>query len=96
MRVTGTGVGGSGGAAQGMVEKCVFDASHTIVFEQTDTCAKVAADWVQRWYQGWLANEKVLAEYQSKRSDVDMIRASEATLQVARMKAGSKRPAAKL
>lgn len=96
MRTTGTGVGGSGGAAQGMVEKFVFDAPHTVVFEQIGNCAKVAADYVRRWYQGWLADEKVLAEYQSKRSDVDMIRASKASIQVARMKAGSKRPAAKL
>lgn len=96
MLTTGTGVGGSGGAAHGMVEKAVLDASHTLVFEQIDKCAEVAADWTQRWYQSWLADEKVLAEYKSKRSDADMIRASESSIQVTRMKLGSKRPAAKL
>ncbi|KAJ5132443.1 hypothetical protein N7448_006601 [Penicillium atrosanguineum] len=96
MQTTGTGIGGSGGAARGMVEKVVLDASHTVVFEQIDKCAAVGAEWVQRWYQSWLAGEKVLAEYRSKRSDADMIRASESGIQVTRMKLGSKRPAAKL
>lgn len=96
MRVTGTGVGGSGGAAKGMVEKVVLDSSHVLVFEQIDKCAEVAADWVRRWFQGWLEDEKVLAEYKSKRSDADMIRASDAGLQVTRMKWFSKRPTAKL
>jgi hypothetical protein len=96
MRVTGTGVGGSGGVKKGMVEKAVLESSHTLVFEQIDKCAEVAADWVGRWFQDWLADEKVLAKYKSKRSDVDMIRASEASLQVSRMKMGSKRPAAKM
>lgn len=96
MRATGTGIGGSGGAANGMVEKVVLDSSHVLVFEQIDKCAEVAADWVRRWFQGWLEDEKVLAEYKSKRSDAHMIRASEAGLQVTRMKWNSKRPAAKL
>ncbi|KAJ5212047.1 toxin biosynthesis protein [Penicillium cinerascens] len=96
MRVTGTGVGGSGGAAKGMVEKVVLDSSHVVVFEQIDKCAEVATDWIRRWFQGWLADEKVLAEYKSKRSDADMIKASEACLQVTRMKMFSKRPTAKM
>ena len=97
MTTTGTGIGGSGGAAKGMVEKVVFEgASHTLVYEEIDRSAEVAADWLRRWFQGWLADEKLLAEHQSKKSDPDMVKLSEASLKVTRMKAGSKRPQAKL
>ncbi|OOQ87870.1 putative toxin biosynthesis protein [Penicillium brasilianum] len=97
VRSTGTGVGGSGGADQGMVKKVVFEnASHTLVFEQVDQSAKVAAEWVQGWLQGWLADEKRLAGYQSKRSDPGMVKASEGSLRATRMPPLSKRPKGKL
>ncbi|KAJ5684161.1 uncharacterized protein N7477_000506 [Penicillium maclennaniae] len=89
MLTTGTGVGGSGGAAHRMVEKVVLDASHTVVLEKINECAEVAADWIQHWYQSWLADERGMAEYKSNRSDADMIRALDGSIQVARMKLGS-------
>ncbi|OKO99013.1 hypothetical protein PENSUB_8930 [Penicillium subrubescens] len=97
VRSTGTGVGGSGGADQGMVKKVVFeDASHTLVFEQIDQSADAAAEWVQSWFQGWLADEKLLAGYQSKRSEPGMFKASEGSLGTAMMPPLSERPKGKL
>lgn len=97
VRSTGTGVGGSGGADQGMVKKVVFEkASHTLVFEQIDQSAEAAAEWVQGWFQGWLADEKLLAGYQSKRSEPGMVRASEGSLRATRMPPLSARPKGKL
>ncbi|KAJ5979562.1 toxin biosynthesis protein [Penicillium waksmanii] len=97
LRKTGIGAGGSGGAAQGMVEQHVFEgASHTLVFEQIDESTDVAADWIRRWFQGWLADENILAEYQSKRSVMDMTKASEASVQTSLVQTGTKRPNAKL
>lgn len=97
VRSTGTGVGGSGGADQGMVKKEVFaDASHTLVFEQIDQSAGAAAHWVQHWFQGWLADEKLLAGYQSKRSEPGMVKASGGSLRTASMPPFSERPKGKL
>ena len=92
LRVTGTGVGGSGGAAQGMVEKAVLEGgSHTLVFEQINWSAENAADWIGRWFQGWLVDEELLAGYQSKRSDAVTGKASEESLRAVQNKP-TKRP----
>ncbi|KAJ5594735.1 toxin biosynthesis protein [Penicillium hispanicum] len=97
MHATGTGAGGNGGVAKGMVEKAVIEgASHTLVFEEIDRSAEVAADWVGRWFQSWLSDEKILADYQSKRSDRDMLRVSEESLKTIRMTTWNKRPNGKL
>jgi hypothetical protein len=80
-----------------MVKKVVLEnASHTLVFEQIDPSAEVAAEWVQGWLQGWLADEKRLAGYQSKRSDPGMVKASDGSLRATRMPPFSKRPKGKL
>jgi hypothetical protein len=83
MQATGSGVGGSGGAAQGMVEKAVLDqGSHLMVFEEVNWSATVAADWIGRWFRGWLEDEKFWREYKSKKSDADMLRGTEAWVKV--------------
>ncbi|KAL4939888.1 hypothetical protein BDV06DRAFT_224608 [Aspergillus oleicola] len=92
-RATGTGVGGSGGAAKGMVEKAVLaEGSHTLVFEQVDWSASVCARWVGRWYESWLNDEKFWHEYRSKNSDAEMLTLSEAALEAAQKPVGTKRP----
>ncbi|KAK2734201.1 hypothetical protein FQN57_001855 [Myotisia sp. PD_48] len=100
MRTTGTGIGGSGGAAKGMVEKALLpEGGHTLVFEQVDWCAIVIGNWMQRWFKGWLEDEKFWREYRSRHSDADMIRLSEEAFQIAQMPVGTKRsqkPPAKL
>ncbi|KAK1144344.1 hypothetical protein N8T08_005496 [Aspergillus melleus] len=92
MRNTGTGIGGSGGAEKGMVEKAVLpNGSHTLVFEQVDWCAQVMADWTERWFQKWLEDEKFWQNYVSRHSDVTMTRMSEEAFQIAQMPVGTKR-----
>lgn len=54
MKLTGTGAGGNGGAAQGRVQQVFFEhVGHLIPFEAVDECAQSAADFlaleVQRW-----------------------------------------------
>ncbi|KAJ5155771.1 toxin biosynthesis protein [Penicillium capsulatum] len=97
VRATGTGLGGSGGVAKGMVEKVVLQgASHTLVFEEISKTATVVGDWVGRWFQGWMADEEILARYQSKRSDSGMLEMSKASLEATRLTFGTPRPKGKL
>ncbi|OKL57974.1 hypothetical protein UA08_06544 [Talaromyces atroroseus] len=92
MRVTGTGIGGSGGVAKGMVEKAVLaEGSHTLVFEELDWCASVTADWIQSWFRRWLGDEEFWRGYQSPNSDSEMLRLSDEAFQVAQMSVGTKR-----
>ena len=92
MRTTGTGIGGSGGAEKGMVEKAVLpNGSHTLVFEQVDWCAQVMADWTQRWFQKWLADERFWREYVSRHSEAGMVKMSKEAFQIAQMPVGTKR-----
>ncbi|GLA03056.1 hypothetical protein AnigIFM60653_002652 [Aspergillus niger] len=92
MRVTGTGVGGSGGVQIGAVEKAVLvDGSHTLVFENVGWCAETAAGWIRKWYAGWLKDENFWSEYRSRQSDHDMLRLSKEAVQVAKMPVGAKR-----
>jgi hypothetical protein len=75
-----------------MVEKAVLkDGSHMLVFENVEWCAEAAAGWVQKWFDGWLADEKFWTEYRSRHSDEDMLRMSKEASMVARMPAGTKR-----
>ncbi|PLB55595.1 hypothetical protein P170DRAFT_506158 [Aspergillus steynii IBT 23096] len=92
MRNTGTGIGGSGGAEKGMVEKAVLPkGGHTLVFEQVDWCAQVMTDWTQRWFGKWLEDEKFWQEYVSRHSDAGMLRMSDEAFQIAQMQNGTKR-----
>ncbi|KAL4879535.1 Alpha/beta hydrolase family-domain-containing protein [Aspergillus karnatakaensis] len=93
VHITGTGVGGSGGTAKGMVERAVLkDGTHTLVFEQVGWCAEVSTDWIGRWYKGWLEDEKFWQGYKSKNSDEQMLRLSDEALKAAQRPMGSKRP----
>lgn len=81
MATTGSGTGGSGGAARGRVKKTVAEkCGHLVPMEDPKLCAKAAAEWVQdelkRWwdeenkYQEWTKRSKeekttVSAEYKS-------------------------------
>ncbi|KAH8691974.1 putative toxin biosynthesis protein [Talaromyces proteolyticus] len=97
MKVTGTGVGGSGGVKAGMVEKTVLKGgSHTLVLENVDWSAKAAADWVEKWFSRWLADEKFWKEYLSRRSDAEMLKPSQDNLDVFTMAMGTERIKEKL
>ncbi|KAL3467684.1 Alpha/beta hydrolase family-domain-containing protein [Aspergillus heterothallicus] len=92
MRFTGTGIGGSGGAAEGMVEKAVLEkGGHNIVFEDVEWSAEVAGDWIRRWYSKHLTAEKFWRGYRSRNSDGEMLRLSEEAMKAAKMPVGTRR-----
>jgi hypothetical protein len=91
LRATGTGIGGSGGAAKGMVDKTVSPkGTHLVVFEEVDWCAEVAATWIETWFGRYLKEEEFWRTYQSKKSDQEMLRNSEASIWVAKMVIGTR------
>ncbi|KAK7549371.1 Alpha/beta hydrolase family-domain-containing protein [Phyllosticta citricarpa] len=59
MAATGTGVGGSGGAAKGAVQEVVFDdAGHLVPMEETDRTAREVAGWLGRELARWREREE--------------------------------------
>jgi len=56
MKLTGSGLGGSGGVVEGKVEKVtLMDLGHLLVFEDVKESARVSAAWIDQWFQQWLA-----------------------------------------
>jgi hypothetical protein len=93
MKLTGSGVGGNGGAAEKKVEKVTFpDAGHLLVFENVNESARVSADWIDRWFRQWLADEKFYKEHKSKKSDGDMLRVSKAWVATTKLSNKTPRP----
>ncbi|GAQ11645.1 hypothetical protein ALT_8966 [Aspergillus lentulus] len=96
LRATGTGTGGSGGVAKGMVDKAVLPkATHLVVFEEVGWCAEVGASWIEKWFTRYLKEEEFWRTYQSKKSDPEMLRNSEASIRVAKVVVGSRPGVAK-
>ena len=92
VKMTGIGTGGSGGVAEAKVEKRVFQESgHLVIFEKPDECANVAANWIQRWFDQWLTEEKTLRDYKSK-SDDSMLRVSQAWVDAVKVPGNTPRP----
>ncbi|GFG23216.1 toxin biosynthesis protein, putative [Aspergillus udagawae] len=90
LRATGTAIGGSGGVTKGMADKTVSPkATHLIVFEEVGWCAEVAATWLEKWFERYLKEEEFWRTYQSKKSDPEMLRNSEASIRVAKVVTGS-------
>ena len=90
---TGTGIGGSGGSAEGMVEKEVLqDTGHLAVFEQPEATANATANWIKKWFDRWLEDEKFLSEYKSKKSDASMVRVSKAWIDAVKLPSNAPRP----
>lgn len=61
---TGTGLGGSGGAAVGNVKEVVIQkAGHLVVMEQVEKCADAAASWIQDEMRSWIKEQKHMNEW---------------------------------
>ena len=67
MDLTGTGVGGSGGAKAGRVKEVLGDYGHLIPMEAPFFCAKAAVEWVKSEVDRWWVGEKEYEEW-TKRS----------------------------
>jgi pimeloyl-ACP methyl ester carboxylesterase len=64
MEMTGTGVGGSGGAEAGKVVDIVIkDVGHLIAMEKPEETATLGADWIEKRMSEWRKDDKALREY---------------------------------
>ena len=67
MDITGTGVGGSGGAKEGRVEEVVLKGlGHLIVMESSRLCADAAAGWLGRELKRWEEEGRKYVEWTKK------------------------------
>lgn len=63
---TGTGVGGSGGAADGLVDEKVFrDGSHYVPMEQPGVVGQEVGRWLAKELRSWRESEKRIADAQA-------------------------------
>ncbi|MCJ1433529.1 hypothetical protein MMC27_002892 [Xylographa pallens] len=90
---TGVGVGGSGGVAEGKVEKVVFeDAGHLPPFERAGQCAEVTAAWLGRQIQHFKREDAFYASYDSGKSARDMVVTTERWRRMVRLPTSTLRP----
>jgi hypothetical protein len=74
MILTGTGLGGSGGAQCGKVTKVVLEnGSHIVPCERVGECATVAAEWLGQQVRQFKADEELVRSYQSEKSERDLL-----------------------
>lgn len=70
MKLTGIGVGGSGGVKEAKVERLILsDLGHLLTLEAPEKCAAVAADWLSRWRQEYQAAESKAQNETSGKSE---------------------------
>ena len=62
MQRTGTGVGGSGGVARGMVKQTVLDAGHLVCMEKPTECADTIAPFLEGELERWDQQERMRDE----------------------------------
>ncbi|KAL2258926.1 hypothetical protein VTK26DRAFT_7573 [Humicola hyalothermophila] len=62
MARTGTGLGGSGGAARGRVKEVVLDCGHLVAMERVGECADAIAGWVAEEVERWKGEQRRLEE----------------------------------
>lgn len=78
MDFTGTGYGGSGGAAEDRVRTlCYEGVGHLFPLEIVDKCADAAAEWVGSEMQLWREQEAVLNAEWSKKSKIEKLTVDE-------------------
>ena len=58
MELTGTGVGGSGGATKGRVQEVVLNCGHLVAMERPKECADASASFIDRELSRWEAEER--------------------------------------
>ena len=71
VRVTGTGLGGNGGAERGRVKGVVIDAGHMVCMEKVSEVAEECARWYAQEVERWKMEEDFWKEYKSGKSERD-------------------------
>lgn len=73
MKRTGTGVGGSGGAESGQVERYVFENNgHMAPLEDVGGCANALGEWIGRRISQFKEDEEIVRRYDMERSENEM------------------------
>lgn len=68
MLTTGTGVGGSGGAAAGRVKGETLDCGHLIPMEKVSECADVISSFVGKEMRRWRDQQESFKKYRENMS----------------------------
>lgn len=93
MELCGTGIGGSGGVQAGRVRKEVIDdAGHMVPFERVQECASRIARWLDQQVDDFNAEQSFYRDYNSGKSERDMLVVSKGWLKGVRQKADIRRP----
>ncbi len=78
MDLTGSGVGGSGGAKEGRVKEVVVaSAGHLVAMEAVDACADAVAGWLEAELSRWREDERRITQEWAKRPKEDKLMVSE-------------------
>ena len=92
MAITGTGVGGNGGAETGRVEKIVVEkAGHMLPLETVQDCASILVRWFGKMKDDFEAEETFHREHDSGRSERDMLVTSNGWMENVRLKPRARR-----
>ena len=75
------------------VGKAVLEkGGHLLIFEQVKEAAKVGGDWIQRWMGEWREEERMLRDYESKKSVDGMLRVDKEWAETTKMGVNAPRP----
>lgn len=86
MERTGSGLGGSGGAKMGEVEKHVFEKlGHMAPLEDVGGCASVIGEWLGRKLVQFKADEEALGGFDPQKSTKDMMAMSQKWLDLVKL-----------
>ena len=93
MAATGTGVGGSGGAAQGMVKEDTIEGmGHLIPMDDPRLCVRSMGPWVSDALRLWWEEEKVYEEWARQSSEEKMALDEEFASRLVNMKGSKANP----
>lgn len=77
MERTGTGVGGSGGAAEGRVKEVVLDCGHLVAMERVPQCAEAIVGFLGGELELWRGEQKKFAELRAGVSGTELVMVDE-------------------
>ncbi|KAL9612196.1 MAG: hypothetical protein Q9167_003184 [Letrouitia subvulpina] len=93
VKVTGTGLGGSGGEKLGRVAGVVAEGvGHLVPFEDVGGSARRCAEWLGKEIARWRSEEEVLRGRKSGKSERDMLVLSQQWKEGVKLARGARRP----
>ena len=93
MRLTGSGIGGSGGAQAGKVKKSVLEGvGHMVPFQAPVECAERYADWFEEMMERWQGEEEFHRQVGSRKSKEGGLEVSRLWMEMVKRPGDEKRP----